>query len=189
MPGQVTHRARTSLPPSGAVRDLPTALARSDTYPNAPSGVEVRETHISFGVLGVAVDDDRVELTAEDDARAVDYVVEMSRYNEEDTLAAALDRGELNGCQLDSRKGTNAAPPPQLIDQARASIDAQRGAAGAPPLVRANSRVTNCVRWLMAAPPRRVQDQSGICARAGRCLAVVTVRALEDGAALRYELP
>ena len=38
---------------------------------------------------------DGVELTDEDDPRAIDFVVEMRRYDEAQTLAARLERGEL----------------------------------------------------------------------------------------------
>ncbi len=38
---------------------------------------------------------DGAELTAEDDARAVDYVVETRRYDETQTLSATVERGEL----------------------------------------------------------------------------------------------
>ncbi|MGI8903409.1 MAG: AAA family ATPase [Solirubrobacteraceae bacterium] len=50
---------------------------------------------IYLGVRGVATTADRVELTAEDDPRAVDFVVEMRRYDEGHTLASRLDRDEL----------------------------------------------------------------------------------------------
>jgi aminoglycoside phosphotransferase family enzyme/predicted kinase len=50
---------------------------------------------IYLGVRGVAPVSGRVELTDEDDPRAVDYVVEMRRYDEHTSLAARLDRGEL----------------------------------------------------------------------------------------------
>jgi uncharacterized protein len=48
-----------------------------------------------LGVRGVALAGDGVELTGEEDPRAVDFVVEMRRYDEADTLAAKLERGEL----------------------------------------------------------------------------------------------
>ena len=48
-----------------------------------------------LGVRGVAIAGERVELTDEDDPRAVDWVVEMRRYDETQTLAAELERGEL----------------------------------------------------------------------------------------------
>jgi aminoglycoside phosphotransferase family enzyme/predicted kinase len=51
---------------------------------------------IYLGVRGVAATADGVELTAEDDPRAIDFVVEMRRYDESHTLAARLERGELD---------------------------------------------------------------------------------------------
>ena len=48
-----------------------------------------------LGVRGVALSDGEAELVEESDRRAVDYVVEMVRYPERDTLAARLHRGEL----------------------------------------------------------------------------------------------
>ena len=48
-----------------------------------------------LGVRGVALGDGGAELIAADDARAIDFVVEMRRYEEDHTLAARLKRGEL----------------------------------------------------------------------------------------------
>ena len=48
-----------------------------------------------LGVRGVRLTDEGAELIAEDDPRAVEFVVEMCRYEERDTLAALLERGEL----------------------------------------------------------------------------------------------
>ncbi|MGB0093122.1 MAG: hypothetical protein WBP81_11400, partial [Solirubrobacteraceae bacterium] len=48
-----------------------------------------------LGVRAVAATGDGWELAAEDDPRAVDYLVEMRRYDERCTLAAKLERGEL----------------------------------------------------------------------------------------------
>lgn len=50
---------------------------------------------VYLGVRGVALADGVAKLTAPDDARAVDFVVEMRRYEERDTLASRLQRGEL----------------------------------------------------------------------------------------------
>ena len=50
---------------------------------------------IYLGVRGVALTGDGVALIDHDDPRAVDYVVEMRRYDETHTLAARLERGEL----------------------------------------------------------------------------------------------
>jgi uncharacterized protein len=48
-----------------------------------------------LGVRAVAASADGLELAAEDDRRAVDYLVEMRRFNEQRTLAAKLERGQL----------------------------------------------------------------------------------------------
>ncbi|MGO9754870.1 MAG: AAA family ATPase [Solirubrobacteraceae bacterium] len=50
---------------------------------------------VYLGVRAVAATGDGLELAAEDDPRAVDYLVEMRRYDERCTLAAKLERGEL----------------------------------------------------------------------------------------------
>jgi aminoglycoside phosphotransferase family enzyme/predicted kinase len=55
---------------------------------------------IYLGVLGVAEWVDGVELVAEDDPHAVDYLVEMRRYDERHTLAARLQRDELEPAQV-----------------------------------------------------------------------------------------
>ena len=48
-----------------------------------------------LGVRGVVEIADGVKLAAEDDPRAVDFVVEMRRYDETCTLAARINRGEV----------------------------------------------------------------------------------------------
>jgi uncharacterized protein len=63
-------------------------------------GEEVRlnrrlASDIYLGVRGVAVKADGVELVAEDDPRALDFIVEMVRYDEGNSMAAKLERGEL----------------------------------------------------------------------------------------------
>ncbi|HYB30649.1 MAG TPA: AAA family ATPase [Solirubrobacteraceae bacterium] len=55
-----------------------------------------------LGVCGVRLSENGGELTAEDDPRAADYVVEMRRYDERDTLAARLEVGELLADQVAS---------------------------------------------------------------------------------------
>jgi predicted kinase len=57
---------------------------------------------IYLGVRGVAETDRGVELTLEDDPRAVDFVVEMRRYDERRTLAAELGRGELRSEEIEA---------------------------------------------------------------------------------------
>ena len=51
---------------------------------------------VYLGVRGVAFTADGVELTDEDDPRAIEFVIEMRRYDEAQTLAARLARGELH---------------------------------------------------------------------------------------------
>ena len=48
-----------------------------------------------LGVRAVAASADGLALATEDDPRAVDYLVEMRRFDEQRTLAAKLERGEL----------------------------------------------------------------------------------------------
>jgi uncharacterized protein len=50
---------------------------------------------IYLGVRSVVDGEDGLELATENDSRALDYVVEMRRYDERETLAARLHRGEL----------------------------------------------------------------------------------------------
>jgi aminoglycoside phosphotransferase family enzyme/predicted kinase len=55
---------------------------------------------IYLGVRGLAPAGEGIELTDEDDPHAVDYVVEMRRYDKGHTLAAMLERGELERRQV-----------------------------------------------------------------------------------------
>ncbi len=55
---------------------------------------------IYLGVRGVAISGGGVELTAADDPRTLEFVVEMRRYDERDTLTARLDWGELDRAQV-----------------------------------------------------------------------------------------
>jgi len=55
---------------------------------------------VYLGVRALAAGHGGFALAAEDDPRAVDYVVEMRRYDEQSTLAAALGRGELKRSQV-----------------------------------------------------------------------------------------
>jgi aminoglycoside phosphotransferase family enzyme len=50
---------------------------------------------VYLGVRAVAASADGFALAAEDDPRAIDYLVEMCRYDERCALAAKLERGEL----------------------------------------------------------------------------------------------
>ena len=57
---------------------------------------------VYLGVRGVAATGDGFELTREDDPRAIDYVVEMQRYDERQTLATSLSQGTLSPEDLDA---------------------------------------------------------------------------------------
>lgn len=61
-----------------------------------------------LGVRGVAQVGERAELVAEDDSRAVDSVVVMRRYDEQDTVAARLGRGRLERSQITAVGGVLA---------------------------------------------------------------------------------
>jgi aminoglycoside phosphotransferase family enzyme len=75
-------------------------LARPESRPHQPDKVEVHKTHISWVFLAGDRVSDGVELVAERDARAIDFVVEMVRYDEGNTLTARLERGEHErGCR------------------------------------------------------------------------------------------
>jgi aminoglycoside phosphotransferase family enzyme/predicted kinase len=53
-----------------------------------------------LAVKAVAARGDRLEITDEIDPAAVDYVVEMRRYDEHSTLAALADRGQVTSAQM-----------------------------------------------------------------------------------------
>jgi len=55
---------------------------------------------IYVGVCALVPTPAGLELAEEGDARAVDYMVEMRRYDERDTMSATLDRGELTDAQV-----------------------------------------------------------------------------------------
>jgi aminoglycoside phosphotransferase family enzyme/predicted kinase len=55
---------------------------------------------IYLGVRGVAMTGSAAELTAAEDPRAIEFLVEMRRYDERQTLAARLERGELSREQV-----------------------------------------------------------------------------------------
>lgn len=57
---------------------------------------------VYIGVRALATAGEDLELADEADPRAVDYVVEMRRYDEGRTLAATLDRGELRRGEVDA---------------------------------------------------------------------------------------
>jgi aminoglycoside phosphotransferase family enzyme/predicted kinase len=55
---------------------------------------------VYLGVRGVAKAADGYELIAEDDPRALDYLVEMRRFDERETLASRLRRGEVGPAEI-----------------------------------------------------------------------------------------
>jgi aminoglycoside phosphotransferase family enzyme/predicted kinase len=55
---------------------------------------------VYLGVRGIARTPAGFELVDDDDARAIDYVVEMRRYDEQSVLSAVLGRGELTDSQI-----------------------------------------------------------------------------------------
>ena len=57
---------------------------------------------VYLGVRGVAATGEGFELTREDDPRAIDYVVEMRRYDERQTLATSLSQGTLSPEDLEA---------------------------------------------------------------------------------------
>ncbi len=63
---------------------------------------------IYLGVRGVAIIEAGAELTAADDPRAVEFLVEMRRYDERRTLAASLQRGELDRAEVEAVGGVLA---------------------------------------------------------------------------------
>lgn len=85
---------------------------------------------VYLGVRGVVLGDgDQAELTAADDPRAVDFVVEMRRYDERETLAARLRHGELGADQVRAVAAVLArfhAQARQVVAPAQLSLAAER---------------------------------------------------------------
>lgn len=84
---------------------------------------------IYLGVRGVAETSDGAELVAEDDPRAVDFVVEMRRYEERDTLAARLARGEIEDAHVQKVGRALAyfhARAPQVAAKSRPELVVER---------------------------------------------------------------
>lgn len=63
---------------------------------------------VYLGVRAVAAGADGFELAAEDDPRALDYLVEMRRFDERETLASRLRRGEVGAADIASIAATLA---------------------------------------------------------------------------------
>ena len=86
-----------------------------------------------------------LELSDQDDPSGIDYVVEMRRYDERQTLAATLDRGELTQAQAEELALTLArfhadCPPASLITSYCVLASASSIASG---LIRACTRSTS----------------------------------------------
>lgn len=100
-----------------------------------------------LGVRGVAIDAGKAELTSADDPRAIDYVVEMHRYDERDTVASRLTRGELTRSQVDQVAAMIA----------RFHGDAPSARNVAAPVLAAERRFEENVQELLALVPQRAE--------------------------------
>jgi len=99
------------------------------------------------GVRSVAEHGQGFELAAEDDPGAVDYLVEMRRYDQERTLAAKLECGEL-------RRGEVVKVGRML---ARFHDRARRVAAGGAPVLAVERRMTENFHELLAIVEQRAE--------------------------------
>jgi aminoglycoside phosphotransferase family enzyme/predicted kinase len=102
---------------------------------------------IYVGVRGVAPTADGVLLTSEDDPSAIDFVVEMRRYDERQTVAARLERGELE------REHVTAVG--QTL--ARFHADAQRVPASTAPLLTVERRFERNLHELLTCVDQRAE--------------------------------
>ena len=102
---------------------------------------------VYLGVRAVAGIDEGLELAEEDDPRAVDYLVEMRRYDERSTLAAKLERGEL-------RRGEVAQLARRL---AQFHARARRVAATGVPVLAVERRMTENFHELLAIVEQRAE--------------------------------
>ena len=100
-----------------------------------------------LGVRAVAASADGLALAAEDDPRAVDYLVEMRRFDERRTLAAKLGRGEL-------KRGEVVALARVL---ARFHARARRVAAVGVPVLAVERRMTENFHELLAIVEQRAE--------------------------------
>ena len=100
-----------------------------------------------LGVRSVAASADGLALAAEDDPRAVDYLVEMRRFDEQSTLAAKLERGEL-------KRGEVVALARVL---ARFHMRAPRAAAAGVPVLAVERRMTENFHELLAIVEQRAE--------------------------------
>jgi aminoglycoside phosphotransferase family enzyme len=100
-----------------------------------------------LGVRSVAEHGQGFELAAENDPQAVDYLVEMRRYDEQCTLAAKLERGELRRDEVVRLGGMLA----RFHDRAR------RVVAGGAPVLAVERRMTENFHELLAIVEQRVE--------------------------------
>ena len=100
-----------------------------------------------LGVRALAATSDGLELAEEDDPRAVDYVVEMRRYDEDSTLAAKLEGGELKRSDVIALGGVLA----------RFHARARRVAASGMPVLAVERRVTENFHELLGIVEQRAE--------------------------------
>jgi aminoglycoside phosphotransferase family enzyme/predicted kinase len=100
-----------------------------------------------LGVRALATTADGLELAEEDDPRAVDYVVEMRRYDEGRALAAKLERGELKRSEVVALGGVLA----QFHARAR------RVAASGMPVLTVERRMTENFHELLGVVEQRAE--------------------------------
>jgi len=100
-----------------------------------------------LGVRSIAVDAVGLRLAEEDDRHAVDYLVEMRRFDEQRTLAARLDRGELKRNEVAALGHTLA------LFHARA----RRVAAAGVPALAVERRMTDNFHELLAIVQQRAE--------------------------------
>ena len=100
-----------------------------------------------LGVRAVVAHERGLELAAADDPGAVDYLVEMRRYDEQRTLAARLERGELRRGEVVRLGGMLA----RFHDRAR------RVAASGAPVLAVERRMTENFHELLAIVEQRAE--------------------------------
>ena len=110
-----------------------------------------------LGVRAVAAGADGLTLAAEDDPRAVDYLVEMRRYDERRTLAAKLECGEL-------KRGEVVTFARVL---ARFHADARRVAGSGVPVLAVERRMTENFHELLAIVEQRAEVAARLAATSG----------------------
>ncbi len=135
---------------------------------------------VYLGVRSLAATPEGLVLAAEDDPRAVEYVVEMRRYDERRTLAATLARGELGPAEVEAVARVLArfhARAPRATDHAhpRAADDVRAPRAADDARAPRAADPAPAARIADSARARLVADS----ARARRAAATTRTRALE----------